>query len=182
MTHPFMADMANGLAERGVATLRYQFPYMEQGSKRPDAPKLAQATVRAAVSAASHLVPEVALFAGGKSFGGRMTSQAQAAALLPGVPASYSWDSRFIQRGKHPTSVAAISSGCIFRCSSSKELVISLPVCRFCSPSSNDLVRTQLSSCFRMLIIPFTCPRARAVAIQKLERKCWMPWRSGSRW
>ena len=85
MTHLFMTDMANGLAERGIATLRYQFPYMEQGSRRPDAPKLAQATVRAAVSAASRLVPELALFAGGKSFGGRMTSQAQAAAPLPGV-------------------------------------------------------------------------------------------------
>jgi predicted alpha/beta-hydrolase family hydrolase len=85
MTHPFMAAIANGLAERGIATLRYQFPYMEQGSKRPDAPKLAHATVRAAVLEASRLVPELALFAGGKSFGGRMTSQAQAAAPLPGV-------------------------------------------------------------------------------------------------
>jgi predicted alpha/beta-hydrolase family hydrolase len=85
MTHPFMADMANGLAARGIATLRYQFPYMEQGAKRPDPPKLAQATVRAAVSAASHLAPELALFAGGKSFGGRMTSQAQAEAPLPEV-------------------------------------------------------------------------------------------------
>jgi uncharacterized protein len=85
MAHPFMAAIANGLAERGIATLRYQFPYMEQGSKRPDAPKLAHATVRAAVLEASRLVPELALFAGGKSFGGRMTSQAQAAAQLPGV-------------------------------------------------------------------------------------------------
>jgi hypothetical protein len=85
MAHPFMAAIANGLAERGIATLRYQFPYMEQGSKRPDAPKLAHATVRAAVLEASRLVPELALFAGGKSFGGRMTSQAQAASLLPGV-------------------------------------------------------------------------------------------------
>src|SRR2546428_3084529 len=85
MTHPFMAATANGLAERGIATLRYQFPYMEQGSKRPAAPKLAQATVRAAVAEASRLVPEFALFAGGKSFGGRMTSQAQAEAPLPGV-------------------------------------------------------------------------------------------------
>src|SRR2546422_4729034 len=85
MTHPFMAAIANGLAERGIATLRYQFPYMEQGSKRPDAPKLAQAAVRAAVLEASRLVPELALFAGGKSFGGRMTSQAQAASPLPGV-------------------------------------------------------------------------------------------------
>jgi predicted alpha/beta-hydrolase family hydrolase len=74
-----------GLPERGIATLRYQFPYMEQGSKRPDAPKLAHATVRAAVLEASRLVPKTALFAGGKSFGGRMTSQAQAAAPLPEV-------------------------------------------------------------------------------------------------
>ena len=85
MTHPFMTAIAGGLAERGVATLRYQFPYMEQGSKRPDTPKLAQATVRAAVAEASRLMPDVALFAGGKSFGGRMTSQAQAASPLPGV-------------------------------------------------------------------------------------------------
>jgi predicted alpha/beta-hydrolase family hydrolase len=85
MAHPFMGTIANELAERGIATLRYQFPYMEQGSKRPDTPKLAQATVRAAVAEASRLVPELALFAGGKSFGGRMTSQAQATAPLSGV-------------------------------------------------------------------------------------------------
>ena len=85
MSHPFMAAVADGPAERGIATLRYQFPYMEQGSKRPDPPKLAQATVRAAVLEASRLVPDLALVAGGKSFGGRMTSQAQAALPLPGV-------------------------------------------------------------------------------------------------
>ena len=85
MAHPFMGTLANELAERGIATLRYQFPYMEQGSKRPDTPKLAQATVRAAVAEASRLVPDLALFAGGKSFGGRMTSQAQAASPLSGV-------------------------------------------------------------------------------------------------
>ena len=85
MTHPFMAAVAAELAERGIATLRYQFPYMEQGSKRPDPPKLAQATVRAAVTEAARLLPKLPLFAGGKSFGGRMTSQAQAAAPLPGV-------------------------------------------------------------------------------------------------
>lgn len=85
MAHPFMGTIANGLAERGIATLRYQFPYMERGSKRPDTPKLAQATVRAAVAEASHRLPELALFAGGKSFGGRMTSQAQAASPLAGV-------------------------------------------------------------------------------------------------
>jgi len=85
MTHPFMANFATDLAERGIATLRYQFPYMERGSKRPDPPKLAQATVRAAVAQASRMVPDLALVAGGKSFGGRMTSQAQAAAPLAGV-------------------------------------------------------------------------------------------------
>jgi len=85
MTHPFLTAVANGLAERGIATLRYQFPYMEQGSKRPDSPKVAHAAVRAAVVEASRLLPKCALFAGGKSFGGRMTSQAQAASPLPGV-------------------------------------------------------------------------------------------------
>jgi predicted alpha/beta-hydrolase family hydrolase len=85
MAHPFMAALANGLAERSIATLRYQFPYMEQRSKRPDSPKVAQATVRAAVSAASKLAPDLMLVAGGKSFGGRMTSQAQAASPLPKV-------------------------------------------------------------------------------------------------
>ena len=85
MAHPFMATVADGLAARGIATLRYQFPYMEQGSKRPDAPKLAQATVRAAVAQASHMLPKLGLVAGGKSFGGRMTSQAQTESPLPGV-------------------------------------------------------------------------------------------------
>lgn len=83
MTHPFMAAIANELAKRGIATLRFQFPYMEQGSKRPDTPKVAHAAVRAAVLEASRL--SLPLFAGGKSFGGRMTSQAQAESPLPGV-------------------------------------------------------------------------------------------------
>jgi hypothetical protein len=85
MAHPFMAEVAKGLAERNIATLRYQFLYMERGSPRPDAPPLAHAVVRAAVVAAARLVPNLPLFAGGKSFGGRMTSQAQAASPLPGV-------------------------------------------------------------------------------------------------
>jgi uncharacterized protein len=79
MTHPFMESIATGLYERGLATLRYQFPYMEKGGKRPDPPKLAQATARAAVAEAVRLLPDLPLIAGGKSFGGRMTSQAQAA-------------------------------------------------------------------------------------------------------
>lgn len=85
MTHPFLASVADGLAERGIASLRYQFPYMERGSRRPDPPVVAHAAVRAAVREAGQRLPDVPLFAGGKSFGGRMTSQAQAAAALPGV-------------------------------------------------------------------------------------------------
>lgn len=85
MNHSFMAALSHALAERRVAVLRYQFPYMEAGSKRPDRPALAHATVRAAVTTAARFAPELPLFAGGKSFGGRMTSQAQADAPLPGV-------------------------------------------------------------------------------------------------
>lgn len=85
MTHPFMAAVAAGLAERGIATLRYQFPYMEKGSKRPDPPKVAHAAVREAVAEAARRFRGLPLFAGGKSFGGRMTSQAQAIEPLAGV-------------------------------------------------------------------------------------------------
>ena len=85
MAHKSMTAIAEGLAERGVATLRYNFLYMERGSKRPDAPALAHSVVREAVAKANELAPELPLFAGGKSFGGRMTSQAQASAALPNV-------------------------------------------------------------------------------------------------
>lgn len=85
MAHKSMAAIAEGLAERGVATLRFNFLYMERGSKRPDSPPLAHSAVRAAVAKARELAPKLPLFAGGKSFGGRMTSQAQALAPLPHV-------------------------------------------------------------------------------------------------
>jgi hypothetical protein len=85
MQHAFMAAVAAGLAGRGIAVLRYQFPFMEQGSRRPDPPAVAQASVRAAVDEAARRWPGLPLFAGGKSFGARMSSQAQAAAPLPGV-------------------------------------------------------------------------------------------------
>ena len=85
MTHFFMEAFAAGLCDRGIATLRYQFPYMEKRSKRPDPPALAQAAVRAAVAEAARCCPGLPLVAGGKSFGGRMTSQAQASSPLAGV-------------------------------------------------------------------------------------------------
>ena len=85
MAHSFMNDLANALEARQIGTLRYNFPYMESGSKRPDPPALCHATVRAAVEEARKQAPGIALVAGGKSFGGRMTSQAQAAKPLPEV-------------------------------------------------------------------------------------------------
>jgi hypothetical protein len=85
MTHAFMSEAAEGLAARRIATLRYQVPDMEKGGKRPDPPAVAQAAVRGAIAAAAQHCPGLPLIAGGKSFGGRMTSQAQAKAQLAGV-------------------------------------------------------------------------------------------------
>ena len=85
MHHASMASVAGDLSQQGIATLRYQFPYMERGSRRPDPPALCHATVRAAVAEAARSSPGLPLVAGGRSFGGRMTSQAQALAPLPGV-------------------------------------------------------------------------------------------------
>ncbi len=85
MKHPFMEAVAKSLASHGVATVRYEFPYMERGSKRPDTPAVAQARVREAATEAVRRAAGLPLFAGGKSFGGRMTSQAQAQAPLEGV-------------------------------------------------------------------------------------------------
>ena len=106
MAHPFMARVASGLAERAIATLRYQFPYMERGSKRPDPPPVAQAAVRAAVAEAARRLPGLPLVAGGKSFGGRMTSQAQAATPLPGVHALV-----FIGLPLHPAGKPSLERG-----------------------------------------------------------------------
>lgn len=85
MNHSFMSSVSSGLADRGIATLRYQFPFMERGSKRTDPPAVAHEAVRAAVALALTLMPALPLFAGGKSFGGRMTSQAQAKVALPQI-------------------------------------------------------------------------------------------------
>jgi uncharacterized protein len=85
MSHPFMAKLADELASVGVATLRYQFPYLEERRRVPDAPAVLTATVRSAVRAAADAVPELPLLAGGKSMGGRMTSQAAAERLRESV-------------------------------------------------------------------------------------------------
>jgi predicted alpha/beta-hydrolase family hydrolase len=85
MRHRFMESIAQALAERGIGTLRYQFPYVEAGSRRPDPPGVLEATVRAAVAKAREMAPELPLVAGGKSLGGRMTSNAMARRPLEGV-------------------------------------------------------------------------------------------------
>jgi hypothetical protein len=85
MRHHFLEEISASLAARGVATLRYQFPYMEAGRRRPDSPSVLEATVRAAVTKAGDIVPELPVIAGGKSLGGRMTSAAAAAAPLDRV-------------------------------------------------------------------------------------------------
>jgi uncharacterized protein len=85
MEHRFMEELAAALASERIATLRYQFPYSEQGKSRPDPPALLEATVRAAVDETSRALPGLPLFAGGKSMGGRMTSRAAAAEPLPSV-------------------------------------------------------------------------------------------------
>ena len=85
MRHAFMEKVAEGLADRGIATFRFNFPYMEKKLGRPDQPAVAHATIRAAVAEAARLYPGATLVAGGKSFGGRMTSQAQSKAALPDV-------------------------------------------------------------------------------------------------
>ncbi len=107
MQHAFMAGIADGLAYRGIATLRFQFPAMEQGKKRPDRPEVAQAAIRAAVATAAALQPGLPLLAGGKSFGGRMTSQAQAASPLPGVRGLVFWGFPLHPAGKPGISRAA---------------------------------------------------------------------------
>jgi len=119
------AGVADGLAERGIATMRYQFPYMEQGSKRPDAQTCPGH--RPGGSQSSHLVPKLALIAGGKSFGGRMTSQAQAALPLSGVRALVFLGFPLHPAGRPSDERADHLFEVKFRCCSCRELVMHLP-------------------------------------------------------
>ena len=129
MSHPLMAAVADGLAERGIATLRYQFPYMEGRTKRPDTPKLAQATVRAAVAKASHMLPELSLVAGGKSFGGRMTSRHRPNPRYPQSGALRSSDSRCMPPGGHRTNAQNVYLKWRFRCCSCRGRVMRSRMC-----------------------------------------------------
>jgi predicted alpha/beta-hydrolase family hydrolase len=121
MTHPFLETVAQALERRGIATLRFQFPYMESRSKRPDPPKLAQATIRAAVAEAARLAPGVPLIAGGRSFGGRMASQAQAASPLPNVRGLAFLGFPLISPTSHQRRGASIFSISRSRCCSFRE-------------------------------------------------------------
>jgi hypothetical protein len=118
MTHASMEAIATGLGQRGIASLRYQFPYMEKGSKRPDPPAVAHAAVRAAVKEAARCCPALPLVAGGKSFGGRMTSQAQALSALPGVSGLAFLGFPLHPAGKPPATAPGISPRSSCRCCS----------------------------------------------------------------
>jgi hypothetical protein len=179
MSHPFMAAIAEGLAERGIATLRYQFPYMEQGRKRPDTPKLAQATVRAAVAEASRLLPELALVAGGKSFGGRMTSQAQAESPLSGVRGLV-----FLDFPLHAAGRPSDERGAHL-------FDIKIPTL-FLQGIRDALATTQLLESLVQRLgkratlklfqdaDPFTSPQRPGAKMRWSERKCWINWLRGS--
>ena len=169
MTHPFLSSFANALAARSIATLRYQFPYMERGSKRVDPPKIAHAAVRAAVAEAARRAPGLALFAGGKSFGGRMTSQAQAASPMPGLQGLV-----FLGFPLHPAGKPADERGAhlsdvripmLFLQGTRDELADS----RCCGRSWNGSALAPRCACSTRPTIPFTCPRAPGARTRRFE-------------
>jgi uncharacterized protein len=149
MTHPFMEAAATGLGERGVATLRYQFPYMEKGTKRPDPLAVAQAAVRAAVAEAGRRCPGLSLIAGGKSSGGRMTSQEQAAAPLAGVDGLAFLGFPLHPAGKPSSDRAKHLSVSTCRCCFCKAPAIILRSGRCLSLSSEVSGHRHLASCAR---------------------------------
>jgi uncharacterized protein len=175
MAHPFMAAVARELAQRGIASLRYQFPYMEQGGKRPDPPKRAHAAVRAAVAQAARALPRLPLFAGGKSFGGRMTSQAQAAAPLPRVRGL-----AFLGFPLHPAGRPSRARG-------DHLFDVAIPML-FLQGTRDALAELpQIEPLCRALgarrtpITPSTCWPAGAVPIRRSAARCWTRSSPGSR-
>ena len=106
MRHPFLAALAEALAAEGVATFRWQFAYLEKGSRRPDPPRVLEACARAAVAAGAAAAPDLPLFAGGKSMGGRITSQAAALEPMPGLHGI-----AFVGFPLHPADAPAVKRG-----------------------------------------------------------------------
>ena len=157
MRHASMEAIAAGLAERGIATLRYQFPYMEKGGKRPDPPAVAHAAVRAAVAEAAKVCAGLPLIAGGKSFGGRMTSQAQAKAPLDGVAGSPSSAFRCIRRESLRANAQSICPMSKFRCCSCRARAMRLPSCPARSRLSKGFGERRRCIWPRAPIIPSMC-------------------------
>ena len=180
MSHPFMTAIAAGLHERGVASLRYQFAYMEKGSRRPDGPALAHAAVRAAVHEANLRCPALPLFAGGKSFGGRMTSQAQADAPLADVRGVV-----FFGFPLHPANKpSVVRARSPVRCAHS-HAVPSGTARRTCGPQAHDgsrrgTWRRDNSACgFRMPTIHFMYRRGVDAAMSKCGAAFSTAWLAG---
>jgi predicted alpha/beta-hydrolase family hydrolase len=178
---PLIAAVADGLAERDIATLRYQFPYIEGGGKRPDTPKVAQATVRAAVAEASRLLPGLAVLAGGKSFGGRMTSQAQAASPLLGVQGLTFLGFPLHAAGRpsdaHGAHLFEIKVPMLFL-QGTRDALAATELIEALVRRLGDRASLKLS---RMRIIHFMCPQGAGGPTQKSNPKCWMSWQPGSR-
>jgi predicted alpha/beta-hydrolase family hydrolase len=181
MTHSFMETVAAGLSERGVASLRYQFPYMEKASRRPDPPATAHAAVRAAVAEAGRCCAGLSLIAGGKSFGGRMTSQAQALAPLAGVhglaflgfplhPAGKPSD----DRAKH---LADVHVPMLFVQGTRDSLA---EIGRL-APVVSRLGRRRRCTESKVPIIPSMCWRVRDATTARQCARCWIRWQAGSR-
>jgi uncharacterized protein len=162
MAHPFMAAVADGLARRGIATLRYQFPFMELGRKRPDTPSVAHATVRAAVAEASRRFGALPLVAGGKSFGARMTSQTQAADALPQVEALL-----FLGFPLHPAGVPSSTRAQHLQ-------AVRVPML-FVQGTQDKLAELALLE----PVIAALGPRARLMAIDQADHSFHVPKRSG---
>lgn len=179
MDHSFMVAIATGLAQRGIATLRFQFPFMQQSSKRPDSPAVAQAAVRAAVAEAAKQLPHLPLFAGGKSYGGRMTSQAQAARPLAGVQGLVFAGFPLHPAGKPSTERAKhlldVRLPMLFL-QGTRDALAELALVRDTTPSSG---RSPRSTSSMVPITPSTFSRARGATTCRCAMNCSMRCRPG---
>lgn len=179
MDHAFMAAIAQGLAERGIASLRFNFPFMAQGSKRPDSPAVAQTAIRAAVAEASRRLPDLPLFAGGKSFGGRMTTQAQALGALPGVRGIVLVGFPLHPAGKPSTDRAAhlaeVQLPMLFL-QGTRDGLADLDLITQTTASLGKRAALHVS---KALTMPSTCWCAQAAMMNRCARNYWTPWPPG---